>query len=282
MGRRSSSKQLITESPQSCCYCGGNTAAETIDHVPSVQFFDRKDASFTLRVPSCAECNSRTAASEQVIAFLARIMRAGADSDDIKSVFKGFCDANPQLSRRLLPTANMVRNARRTLGSDTILHLDDAELQSHVQIVGAKWAFALHKEKFGTAIPNGGGVWVKWWSNVDRMRGPVLPDELELVLPQLPEFLKTGSKKTSQGQFEFVFRKVDDSNYNAGLFFVSCGATFAMLLVTSENEKLLENVEKLGALIHRPQKPLTPIMPIQLGPFLVEHYRFQQILRISL
>ena len=282
MGRRVSSKKLVKNELLYCCFCGGTVRATTVDHVPSVQFFDQKDASFTLRVPSCAACNSRTATSEQVIAFLARVLRNGADPTDIKSIFKGFCEANAQLSRRILPTANMKREAKRTFGTASVLRLDDDELQSHVQIVGAKWAFALHSKKFGSPITDGGGVWVKWWSNADRVRGPILPPNLDSILPQIPEILKIGSKKSSIGQFEYVFRALDDNKYEAGLFFVTCSNSFAMLLITSQDDSLFEEIEKEGALIHRPTCPLEPVVPLQLGPFYIESYQFERRNAVSL
>lgn len=269
MGRRSSSKALVRAEPMYCCFCGGNTFATTIDHVPSVQFFDQKDAAYALRVPSCDSCNARTSASEQVVAFLSRSLRLAATKEDIDKVFKGFCEANPELSLRLLPTANQKKRARREFGSDTVLNMNDDELHSHVQIVGAKWAFALHKEVFGDAIGINGGVWVDFWSNVDRIRGPILPDELELALPRESEHLKMG-RKTSIGQFEYAYNIVEGLGYQAALFFVTCSASLAMLLATSSNVTLFSDVEKEGIFIHKPDQPMVIAKPLQLGPFSIK------------
>jgi hypothetical protein len=143
--------------------------------------------------------------------------------------------------------------------------LDDEELRAHMQIVGAKWGFALHWKVFDRPIGCGGGAWVTYWSNANRIRGAILPSELEAVLPSNADVLAQG-KKSSASQFEYVYRIVEDKAENTALFFITCDFSIAFLVVTSDDACTFEAIEQQGAFIHRPTRPMIAFAPWQLGP----------------
>ncbi len=51
-----------------CCYCGA--PATTTDHIPSREYFLRRDWPEGFEFPACEACNAETRIDEQVVAFL--------------------------------------------------------------------------------------------------------------------------------------------------------------------------------------------------------------------
>jgi hypothetical protein len=261
MGRRTFGRAKFLRDNPFCCYCGGDTPSTTVDHVPSTQFFRNKEAPFSIRVPSCAPCNNPLGPSEQVVSFLSR-MDSEVFDEDSESIIKNFCAAHPDLALSLRPRRNQIRRALRDYGRDDVANLSNPELEHHVQAVGAKWGFALHFQYFKVPVPSTGGAWVRWWTNANRLDGPILPPDLEAILPKAPKLLRQG-KKSSAGQFEYVSQV--SSEGNVLMNFIACSTAFALLTVTAKDSSFFQTIECDGAHIHRPGKFLNYQIPMSLG-----------------
>jgi len=70
--RRRAHAQLLSSSPW-CIYCGGSQPADTIEHMPPVMMFIRKQRPKGLEFPSCRECNNGTSKSDLVASLLGRL-----------------------------------------------------------------------------------------------------------------------------------------------------------------------------------------------------------------
>jgi hypothetical protein len=166
-----------------------------------------------------------------------------------RKLIAGFMSANPRLAQSVMPRRTQIKRALRNYGTDTVFVLEDPELQAHVQVVGAKWAYAFHYAEIGRPLPPTGAVWVKWWSNSNRLDGPILPSSFEAILPREARTLHQG-KLTSVGQFEYASLKALDSEMVVS--FLTCGFSFAMLMVSAAESTFFASAESMGSVIHRP------------------------------
>jgi hypothetical protein len=188
--------------------------------------------------------------------------------EDTKRVIQNFIAANPDLARCLLPSRNQIKRSLRKYGRDDVFNLANPELQHHVQAVGAKWAYALHYKHFSRAIPLEGGAIVRWWSNANRMDGPILPPNLEGMLPPKAQQLRQGVKASGK-QFEYYPIVSEDTDLL--LNFITCSRAFAMLTVTTEDTSFFDETNCSDSHIHRPGHLLRDRIPMTLG---WHHYSF--------
>jgi hypothetical protein len=268
MGRRTAGKSEFKQRHPYCCYCGGQNKTETVDHVPSTQFFEERKAPYAIWAPACSGCKNTGGGSEQVVAFLARADPRREHTVYGAELMSRFVRSNPRLANAILPSPSSKRSAARKYGSTAVLDLGDPEIDYHFQVVGAKWALALYYVETGTILPSDGVVWVRWWTNANRLDGPILPPEIQAVLPANGRALRQG-KVSSVGQFEFNVEKIPDTDIVVS--FISCGFAFAICMITSPDPNLFNEAESDGALIHRPSQPLEPPKVLYSGP-----YRFTQ------
>jgi len=70
--RRRAHAQLLSSSPW-CIYCGGSQPADTIEHMPPVMMFIRKQRPKGLEFPSCRKCNNGTSKSDLVASLVGRL-----------------------------------------------------------------------------------------------------------------------------------------------------------------------------------------------------------------
>ena len=232
-----------------------------MDHTPSVHFFE--NTPFALQVPACKRCNSTLGPSEQVVAFLSRIDPKREVTEYSKKLISDFISANPRLAQSVIPRRSQIKKALKNYGADAIFNLRDPELQAHIQAVGAKWAYALHYTKIGRPLPLTGAIWVKWWSNANRLDGPILPPSFETILPREAHALRQG-KLTSIGQFEYNSIKVLEKD--VVVTFLVCGFSFAMVMISSPDSSFFSPAESVGSVIHRPGHPHDIPKPLYPGP----------------
>src|SRR5262245_50452826 len=64
--------EFIKEHPI-CCFCGGGTPSETIEHQPAKIIFPEKHRPRGLEFPACKRCNGQTSVDECILAFVARM-----------------------------------------------------------------------------------------------------------------------------------------------------------------------------------------------------------------
>lgn len=86
MGKKSiRTKKFIKKHPN-CCFCGGESVTETIDHIPPRSLFLGKKYPKEFEFPACGSCNNKTS-NEEDAARLISIFQGTAYSSNINDDF---------------------------------------------------------------------------------------------------------------------------------------------------------------------------------------------------
>ena len=251
--RKSQRKQPFLKQNPYCCYCGGSTAATTVDHVPSIQMFSLRRRPQGLEVPACNSCNHATRSHEQVAALLGRIYPDGAtqsEREEMQRIMRAVRNNNPGLLEEMMPSP---RQERRFAQSGSSLPIDAAGvlncsgplLNRSIQAFGAKLGLALHYANTGLVIPAAGGVAVRWYSNYDDLTGGI-PRDLFQILGRR-ETLKQGRWNASE-QFSYAYAITENAEMAA--YFSTFRKSFAVVSWVSADISGFAGVDNIH--VHRP------------------------------
>lgn len=179
-----------------CCFCGGATPAETIDHIPSAQMFWGKARPKGLESPACEPCNHASARVEQEMALLARTYPdpvTDEQQDEYLAIAQAVWNNNPALVLELQPREAMALGDSGDPIEDIagVFTVSGPQVTRALQRFGVKLCLALEYHEKDRIIHEGGGVAVRWFSNEEVMKGFV-PDHL-LPYFQRPKTLRQGS-----------------------------------------------------------------------------------------
>jgi hypothetical protein len=75
-----------------CCFCGGNTPATTVGHVPNRAFFERKMWPDGYIFPACDVCQGDARTTDLVTAAVARISPGMSSTAlrEVRALYAGF------------------------------------------------------------------------------------------------------------------------------------------------------------------------------------------------
>lgn len=147
-----------------CCFCGGTTATEEIEHMPSRACFDGKAYPDGFEFPTCRACNASTSQDEQVIAMLSRSMShpsAPASNDEIAKYLKGV--KNNRLPEFLEMSVGMARFP----SGNGVLGIGD-DIRAAMDRVLTRWAKAFHYMETGVIVPVDARIYVAWFTIASR------------------------------------------------------------------------------------------------------------------
>ena len=215
-----------------CCFCGGKEPATTIDHVPSKQVFRLKRRPEGLEFPACAQCNHSTGPHELVAALAARFMeKRPYNAEEEKELTKLFTSVDRNrhgLLQEMMPSWQQqfdfdgLNHPEKPQGGGTT-NAKGPMLNLSIQIFGAKLCKALHYEHTNKIVPRSGEVYIRWYSNYDRMKGNI-PDSLINQLPE-PKTLEQGRWNVSD-QFNYSFFVTEDEEH--GIYFATFQKSYAI------------------------------------------------------
>ncbi len=236
-----------------CCFCGGESAADTVDHVPSRQMFSLRRRPKGLEVPACKQCNNSTSQHEQVAAMLGRVYPdAGSDAENEETarIIHAVNNNFPNVLREMTPSRRQERQfesekASLPEGAAGVLNVSGPHLNRSIQIFGAKMGFALFYQKVGKILPKAGGVAVRWYSNHDAIAGKIPEELLRILGPE--ETLQQGRWNVND-QFNYSFAM--PSSRRAAAFFSTFRKSFAVLSWASVDVQSFSGTANLQ--VHRP------------------------------
>lgn len=212
---------LVQAAQPFCVYCGGMNRSSDIDHVPPIGIFTGRQRPKEPVVSVCKECHNGTRESDHVVTFMSRINpdpTTPQEEADVRKVIQSVGLRNPDLFNELGEGVDY-----KSFG---VLNASGPILTDHMQRFIARLGLAFHFIQTGQIIPNEGGVFVRWYSNADAIRGQI-PNELFRVLG--------GPKTLSQGAFsvedQFTYSFASDETRMA--FFFTFRKSFAGLAFTS-------------------------------------------------
>lgn len=229
-----------------CIYCGGQTPAEEIDHVPSRQLFVGRQWPEGFEFPTCKTCNRATARAEQNVALLSRIFPDPDPNDpveqqDLRELFRKVGSWDPAFLEELRPSSRFIRIALRKRGIKlpegkttrdvNILKVDGPLVAANLKIFARKLISALHYKETGRIIPQTGAIGWRWYSNEQKISGQ-LPEEF-LSRFNIRGPLRRANRDISK-QFGYaMYGPAEDGRMAA--YFASFRFSFAILGIVAQD-----------------------------------------------
>jgi hypothetical protein len=216
-----------------CIYCG--QLADTIEHMPPVMMFLRKQRPKGLEFPSCRECNNGTSKSDLVASFVGRLSVDPSTEDaaaEVKRLFRSVRNNVPGLLQEMHIGRAGQKLAGKTLPLQEgggVVRTNGPLVTKHMLVFGAKLGFALHYEALQMVVPETGGVQPRWFSNAQAARGEI-PKELFSLLPATRHTLKQGRREVSN-QFQYTWAITPGGNH--ALFYATFHRSFAIAVVSA-------------------------------------------------
>lgn len=237
MGKKSDKNSAFLADNPICCFCGGSTLSEEIDHVPARVIFDQRQWPEGYAFPACVRCNRATRHDEQVVAMLCRVYPDSTTPEGQKEIserLRAVAANYPGLLEEMNPSIRQVRSAIKKYqidkpqGSTTtdmpFLFVGGPLVEKAVKRFGRKLFLALYYLHTGNILPCEGGVAIRWFSNL-QMEAGELPGELAQVLQSIPSVERSRKDLSEQ----FFYRYVLMENRLGGGFLAGFRQSFAIL-----------------------------------------------------
>lgn len=231
-------KEKIFREHPVCCYCGGNTPATTIDHMPPSVFFYRKHRPKGLELPACERCNHGTSKDEQIVAMISRM--DPVDSSDkyhreTKLIMQAVASNHPTLFKSLFSSEEerydfvekqlgMTPDRDYDVSKVPLMKVDGPELTHSMMTFGRKLTCAIHYYCTRQIIPPTGTLSVIWRSNIQISEGAIPESFLSLLGPA--QTLKQG---TFSVEDQFAVRTAHSSDGKLSMFFAKFRSVFAII-----------------------------------------------------
>jgi hypothetical protein len=237
-----------------CIYCGGSTPATTIDHMPPIAMFDGRQRPKGLEFASCEACNKGTRAADLVASLLGRVYpdpTRDTQAEDFRKLLRGVRNNVPGLleEMHISDRGQMIQRQRTGIGEGGgFIHGGGPLVSNLMKAFAVKLGFAMHYHATNEAIPVGGGVSARWFSNVDRATD-VFPQTIFKLLPEL-RTLKQG-KVAVEDQFQFSTRCLEDKSM--GVYLGTFRRSFAVVAFgIKDRAHLSDAAVASGARIYAP------------------------------
>lgn len=250
--------QFLRDHP-TCCFCGGSTPTEELDHIPSRVLFNDRQWPEGYIFPACIKCNRVSRHDEQVVAMLSRFY-PDPNTQNSKSVFvervRAVHHNYPEIIEELNSTSiRQKRNASKkygieplygsTLGDFPMLNVSGPLVNKAVINFGQKLFLALYYKHSGIILGNEGGIAIRWYTNL-QIEGEEIPRELAPLVANFP-VLERSRKELSD---QFFYRYGHSDNNAIWVFLAFFRRTFAVLGYLNINKSKFDLAE--GAEIRQP------------------------------
>lgn len=226
------SRQQRRDHPR-CVYCGGDAAAEQVDHVPPKAMFAMKRRPEGLEFSACAACHKGTRNIDAVAALTARAwpnLSSEDEREELQSLMHGVLRNVPvvrdELARGFGTNGAVPDDIAGVVGRDVVV-MDFTVRRTILDAFGARIGMALYYKLTGQVLSEAGGVWVRTYSNVENIRGEALPPELDGALGAPLALIQKGLR--AEDDFQYAMRLLDD--YSGTLCFAAFRQSFATLAV---------------------------------------------------
>lgn len=229
MGAKSERKKAFLAHHRYCCFCGGDTQSAEPDHVPSRVFFDSRQWPEGYDFPACVRCNRATRHDEQVVAMLSRIYPDPTTEEgkaEVAERIRAVADNYPAVIKEMQPSARQLRNAvkkyglkpkpGKALANLPLLSVKGPLVNASVENFARKLFCALYYKHTDRILPSGGGVAVRWFSNL-QIEGDEIPRSIAPVLPEFPKLER--AKTDLEDQFFYRWGVADTKDVAAFLAF---------------------------------------------------------------
>lgn len=249
-GRNKRRREAFFAQHRFCCFCGGQTPATEIDHIPARYLFLNRQWPVGYEFPACGACNDASAADELVMGFLVRIQLRDLTPDEERDTAKAtqqLADRHPEIvarmkelsrteTRRYLRDRGMSLSSFQGLGEPYIVTMP-GELTAVPERYGDKLGRALYYHHTGRIVPPSGGVTVKAMSNAQFM-APDFPWQNFSVLSGIPAITRSGV--SLHQQFNYRYAVAFEDGTGGGAFMMQFGEGVAILALVYEDRAAYE------------------------------------------
>lgn len=242
MGKRDRlRRQLFFEEHPRCCFCGGETPAVEIDHIPARHLFTARQWPEGYVFPACAACNDASAADELVMGFLVRIQLRDMSADEemeLERAAWNIGDRHPELLNGMrelsrIETRRFLREQGVSITSfpwELYVVTVPETLMDVPKRYGEKLGKALYYLHTGRIIPITGAVTVRAITNSQFM-SPKFPIDKFCILDRKPIVTRSGRSLESQ----FAYRYAVPEEGGGAAFLVQFRDSTALLIVAHED-----------------------------------------------
>jgi hypothetical protein len=197
MGDKKRRKQTFLAAHPICCFCGGDTPANTEDHVPARGIFDGRQWPEGYSFPACEPCNGATWHDEKVVAMLARLLNFDDNTTELQNyetrramdaVRQAFPEAYPAMRLRPNEVRNFFkRTGRSREGFETQPIFRSYQSASRISCRRCgrsppNCSARCTTKHTGRVVPSSGVIITKFYSNVQVFDGKIPPDVLTRLI----------------------------------------------------------------------------------------------------
>ena len=252
--RKKTATARLLESHPICCFCGGQTKATELDHVPSRQMFSLKRRPAGMEFPACSECNRATSKDEQIAAMLARCFpdpSSELEKQEVGKLIKAVARNHPKLIEEMKPSwlqhYDFQKNKSFPTNLGGPLNANGPLLNNAIRRFTAKLGFALYYEHCEKIVPKNGGCFVIWHSNESLFSGD-FPEEYDKL------FGNSSTLTINQGEWavpeQFKYNYVVDYKRNLLAFRAAFRESFMVVGFVADSRSKFDSLS--GAAVITP------------------------------
>ncbi len=245
---RSRRKRFFAQHPD-CCFCGGDVASTTEDHIPARGLFLGRHWPEGYAFPACDYCNNSTSKDEFLLAWLVRINIADyseAAEKEFDRACKHLQRAAPDIWATIrlhsrIETRRLLRNNKLTgdnplPGVDIIysMTVSPAILEA-ADRYAVKLVKALHYLHTGRVVPQCAVVKAQVLTNAEAF-GATYLDQFFHTITEEPQIRR--AQTSLKGQFDYKYVVVEAGAASA--FIVAFGQSTVMALLVFHDAKRYE------------------------------------------
>ncbi len=235
--RKKPTRELLKKHPI-CCFCGGNVAATTADHVPTKILFWGKRRPGGLELPACVACNTGTSALEQAAGLFTRLRMDDHSPDEAAELRRLTISTDvsfPGWKAELYPSVGQIARTAKHLGEAVnhyrTVNMGGPLVSDALTAVIAKLGFGLHYRHSGHIVPPNGVVEVRYETNASMMERPFPPEVLRLLGPV--EHLRQGEWTS---EMHFGYRGAWANDGLVSIFVGHIGKALGFIAIVFANE----------------------------------------------
>ncbi len=227
-----------------CIYCGGNTIATTIDHMPPITIFDLRERPKGLEFPACTDCNSGSTGAEQIAGLISRMISSSKAEEarhETKRMMNHIANNHPGLLTEMMPSLKerIYFRVQQKIPSDRHpLKTDGPIINAALNRFAAKLALALHYHLLQVPLPATGQIAVCWYSNFALSRQRTEFDFIRDLGPATT--LRQGTKDVAD---QFSYRSSAWPEENTSVHFALFRQSFGIQAAVTDNLDLITNAQ---------------------------------------
>jgi hypothetical protein len=243
MGEARKKKTRFLQTHPICCFCGGDTQATTVDHVPGRVCFWERAFPESFEFPACVKCQSASRLDELAFGFFAHMLDKNPknfDSKNVNKIISGMANNLPHI----LPNPYLGGREKRKLLAEIGLKKPDSIFSSQIPLVTIdpaandyilrytrKIACALFYREQGRIAPSNYKAWVHW----EQSSLPRAEETLKGFIDMTPLLVKGERSNLDFGdRFAYRYNKADQPDILAILALFGKGIVIAAIIAEPE------------------------------------------------